>query len=865
MKRWRIEIEGRVQGVGFRPTVYRLAVAHALSGFVHNTPHGVLIEVQGAEPALTAFAEQLRRTPPPHARIAAFAQHEIPTLEDSRSRPSGIGSTLYIRLVEPVLYRLRTLFYPRHPAPRRGGQTGTSVATAGFTIAPSQRSGDLLAGMPPDLATCAECRHELFDPGDRRHRYPFLNCTHCGPRFTIIRALPYDRDRTAMASFALCPACRAEFDDPRDRRFDAQPNACPWCGPVLRLVDAQGGDVAGDPLANAVLRLRAGGILAVKGIGGYHLCCDATSEAAIAALRTRKRRPAKALAVMCASLDQARTFVTLGEEEARALTSAAAPIVVLPRRADARPPLPAALSPDTDDLGIFLPYSPLHHLLLAEISPLVMTSGNRTDEPIACDEEELRPLLGPIADAALIHNRPIIRRCDDSVMIFSGGIDLSRYKTGSTSLVDKVKPIPSQRDRLCAGDGSLDGPLAEQSLPAATGRLWIRRSRGIVPDPIVLPLSGPSVLACGAELKNTVCVTRDRQAFLSQHIGDLEEYRALRFFGDLAADFMRLLRVEPALIAYDLHPDYLSTRYALASPIPRKIGVQHHHAHLAACLAEHGVTAPVLGVALDGTGYGPDGTIWGGEFLVADLRAYRRVARFKPVRMPGGVAAIRHPLRMALGYLADAFGAEAEAVGAACCAALPADERRALLTLVARGAHAPWTSSAGRLFDAVAALLGFDEPISYEGQAAIRLQTLAARAAPTAALPYALESSSAGLDVSFAPAIRALVEARRAGHAIPPLARAFHRTVADAVADVCARLRAPETGDRVALSGGVFQNTLLLEQTAHALRQRGFQLYIHHAVPPNDAGIALGQAVVALAQEAGPAAGRQDYNEPGLV
>ncbi|MDP2990557.1 MAG: carbamoyltransferase HypF, partial [Kiritimatiellota bacterium] len=466
------------------------------------------------------------------------------------------------------------------------------------------RSGDLQAGMPPDLATCPDCRAELLDPKDRRFGYPFINCTNCGPRWTIIHELPYDRERTSMAEFRMCPNCRQEFEDPADRRFDAQPNACAVCGPRVELIGSRSGRQMTDdgrrteeggggengnkrptlnaqrPISNeiqeAVKLLRAGGILAVKGVGGYHLCCDAMNDEAIGRLRKRKHRPAKSLAVMFASLDQIRQYCEISAIEERELTGPVAPIVVVRRKPGSS--LPRFLSPDTDDLGVFLPYAPLHHLLLAEISPLVMTSGNLAEEPIAKDEQELSAILGPVADAALIHNRAIVRRSDDSVL------------------------------KIVAGQ-----------------RLFLRRSRGVVPDAIGLPLEGPAVLACGAELKNTVCVTRGAQAFLSQHIGDLDDYRAYRFFQETVADFSALLKVKPTIVAHDLHPDYLATRYALAQEGVRRIGVQHHHAHIAACMAEHGLTEKVIGVALDGTGYGPDGTIWGGEFLVADLADFRRV------------------------------------------------------------------------------------------------------------------------------------------------------------------------------------------------------------------------------------------------
>ncbi len=775
-----------MQGVGFRPTVYRQAVALGLSGFVRNTPAGVVIEAEGDAQAVDRFVAQLQTAPPRQARIEAFRVNALPTCGEY----------------------------------------------APFEIKASDRSGDLQAGMPPDLATCPECRAELFDPKDRRCGYPFINCTNCGPRFTIIRELPYDRERTSMAEFRMCPNCAREFGDPSDRRFDAQPNACARCGPQVELISGRQmmengrqakakstlsaergtagvleiGDIrrAQKAIQDAVRLLKAGGIIAVKGVGGYHLCCDAMDDDALGRLRARKHRPAKSLAVMFADVDQIRQYCEVSAIEERELAGPAAPIVVLRRKRGGR--LSGLLSPDTYDLGVFLPYAPLHHLLLAEISPLVMTSGNLAEEPIAKDELELKAVLGPVADAALIHNRAIVRRCDDSVL------------------------------KIVAGQ-----------------RLILRRSRGIVPEAISLPLDGPAVLACGAELKNTVCVTRGAQAFLSQHIGDLDDYRSYRFFQETVADFSALLKAKPAIVAHDLHPDYLSTRYASARKGVRLTGIQHHHAHIAACMVEHGLKENVIGVALDGTGYGPDGTIWGGEFLVANLADFERVGHFKPYRMPGGDEVIRQPARMAFSCaLAELNGNELSDLPAL-LPGLTETERRVLAGMIAQGVNAPWTSSAGRLFDAVSALLGLGEGITYEAQAAIRLQTIAQPdGAPP--YPYVIEMQDEALQLSFGPAIRAIVADRCADVNIGQIAGRFHQTVAEAVGEMCVRIRDRERLERssplerVALSGGVFQNDLLLALTTNDLLRRGFQVYSHHLVPPNDAGIALGQAAVALAK-----------------
>lgn len=753
-KRARVAVTGRVQGVGFRPTVYRYAAELGLSGFVQNTPTGVLAEIQGEDASVSALLDRLCAHPPRQASIERLEAEEIPL------GPNG-----------------------------------------GFAIRPSARSGDLVVGFPPDLATCDACARELLDPKDRRFRYPFINCTNCGPRFTIVRDLPYDREKTSMASFELCTECRTEFESPADRRFDAQPNACPACGPALALRSADGADLrADDPLHEAARRLRDGQIVAIKSLGGYHLACDAKNDGAVRALRERKGRPAKPLAVMFQSLEEIRRFAGVGEAEARELESPAAPVVILKRASGTG--LSALLSPDTDDIGAFLPYTPLHHLLLSEISPLVMTSGNLSEEPIAKDEEELKRVLGRVADAALVHNRPIVRRCDDSVLKIVGG-----------------------------------------------ERLFYRRSRGFVPGHVALPLDGPPVLACGAELKNTFCVTRGRQAFVSQHVGDLVEYPAYRFYEEAVADLVRLLHVKPGVVAYDLHPDYESTRFARAYPAATKVVVQHHHAHVASCMIEHGLTEPVIGVALDGTGYGPDGTVWGGEFLVADLRDVRRAGHLKQYRMPGGEEAIRHPARMAFSVLVAEYGEEADEIAARLLPVSSA-ERGLLRQLVDGGTHAPITSSAGRLFDAVSALLGLCDTISYEGQAAIRLQT-AAQAGPGRAYPLDVQHDGEALILSLAPMVRRVVEELASGVDKADIAAAFHRTVARGVADMCTALSEREGLRKVVLSGGVFQNDLLLGMVTEELARRGLEVFSHRQVPPNDGGIALGQAAVALARVRG--------------
>ncbi|MFH0952818.1 MAG: carbamoyltransferase HypF [Verrucomicrobiota bacterium] len=750
-KRVRVTVLGRVQGVGFRPTVFRHASDLGLSGFVKNTPEGVVAEAEGEAGAVAAFLDRVARKPPRQALIEHLQTEDIP--------PGGNG---------------------------------------GFQIVPSQRSGDLRVGIPPDLAACEACVGELFDAANRRHRYPFTNCTNCGPRFTILHKLPYDRDNTSMASFKLCAACGAEYVDPADRRFDAQPNACAACGPALRLLASDGAPVAAaDPLREAAGLLKRGTIIAIKSLGGYHLCCNAQDDQAVGLLRQRKSRPEKPLAVMFASLEQAARHCEFSDAEAKELQASSAPVVVLKRRADST--LSALVSPDTSDVGAFLPYTPLHHLLLAEVSPLIMTSGNHTEDPIAKDEEELARILSSIADYALAHNRAIVRRCDDSVV------------------------------RIAAGE-----------------RTFLRRSRGWVPAHIDLPVGGAPVLACGAELKNTFCLTRDRQAFVSQHIGDLTEYGSYRFLQEAVDDLAALLKIRPAVVAHDMHPDYGSTRFALAYPAERRVAVQHHHAHVAACMVEHGLTGPVIGVALDGAGYGPDGTVWGGEFLVADLRAFRRAGHFKPYRMPGGDEAIRHPARMALSCLRAEFGDEADSLGARLLPSVPDRERALLFRMIDQGAHAPWTSSAGRLFDAASALLGLCDTISYEGQAAVRLQTLA-HADVASHYSFEVDSCAKPFVLSFAQMLREVVVDLECGVDKALVAGKFHRTLAVAAAEMCQAIRSMEGYGDVVLSGGVFQNDLLLDLLTRELKARGFRTYSHHLVPANDGGIALGQAAVALA------------------
>jgi hydrogenase maturation protein HypF len=747
--RLRIRVEGIVQGVGFRPFVHALASRHGLGGFVGNDTEGVFIEVEGAPGELRGFLEGLEREAPPLAVIERVTTEE------------------------------------RAP-------TGETV----FLIVESEVRGERQTLISPDTATCEDCLREMFDPADRRYRYPFTNCTNCGPRFTIIRDVPYDRPRTTMAGFRMCEACAREYHDPADRRFHAQPTCCPECGPRLSLRDPEGRPLPGDPLGRTVELLRDGRVVAVKGLGGYHLAALAAHERAVAALRSRKHREDKPFALMAPDLAAARRLCRIEEAAERLLSSPRRPIVLLPRLPDA--PVAPAVAPGNRDLGLMLPYSPLHHLLARDLGePFVLTSGNVSDEPIAYRDDDAFDRLRGIADAFLTHDRPIHIRTDDSVV------------------------------RLFRG----------REMP-------VRRSRGYVPQPIALPWAFPRhVLACGAELKNTFCVARGRYAFVSHHIGDLENAETLRSFVEGIEHFRRLFDVRPEVVAHDLHPEYLSTKYALELEEVELEGIQHHHAHVASCLADNGEEGPVIGVAFDGLGLGTDGTIWGGEILVADLASFERVGHFGEVPMPGGAAAIREPWRMALAYLDAAFG---QAPGDLDVVRRNAGRWDDVLAVARAGVNSPRTSSCGRLFDAVAAVLGVRDRINYEGQAAIELEQLAD---PSEEGAYPLElRGGARCVLDGVGLFAAVVEELRRGVDRRVVAARFHNAVAGGIVAACEAVRAATALDAVALSGGVFQNMLLLRRTVAALEGRGFRVLVHGRVPPNDGGISLGQAAVAGAR-----------------
>jgi len=794
----RIHITGVVQGVGFRPFVYGLAARLSLAGWVRNTSAGVDIEVDGMPQDLQRFLNALKTETPPLARIDEMQVEERPA--------NG--------------------FF-------------------GFEIVHSQAIQDAFQPISPDVSICPDCLRELFTPGDRRYRYPFINCTNCGPRFTIIQDIPYDRPKTTMAGFALCPDCAAEYANPLDRRFHAQPVACPECGPQVWL---EWGDAASewprrdDAIRTAQRLLKEGKILAVKGLGGFHLACDATNAAAVQALRERKLRVDKPFAVMATDLETVKANCQVSPAEQDLLTSRERPIVVLERKPESS--VAEQVTPRQSTLGVMLPYTPLHYLLLTPpegesadsiASLLVMTSGNLSEEPIAVDNEDARQRLSALADGFLMHDRPIFIRCDDAVM------------------------------RVQA-QGAARGSQAEQLIP-------LRRSRGYAPFPVRLPFAAPPLLAAGAELKNTFCITHERYAFLSHHIGDLENYETLRSFEEGVDHFERMFRVHPQVLAYDLHPNYLATRYVLErserDSIPA-IGVQHHHAHVAACMAEHGLSAEarVIGVSLDGTGYGEDGAIWGGEFLVADYRSYLRPARLAYFALPGGDKAVREPWRAALALLQYCGIPWSEKIPSVHYAlsnhSIGERGLQALAQQIRSGINAPQTSSMGRLFDVAAALAGVRQTVNYEAQAAIELEALAdpnETGAYRFELPEALsrenmrtlnglrkwtpgDDSQAGW-IQPAPLIEALVEDVRRGVPLPVLSARFHNGVAQMIVLVCQRLGEQFGTREVALSGGVWQNLTLLRKVIAGLEEQKFIIYTHHLVPSNDGGLALGQAAVA--------------------
>lgn len=758
-----IHINGIVQGVGFRPFIFNLALEHGLAGWVCNSASGVDIEVTGSAADLTAFIQAIPQQAPPLAQIDSLEDQEIST-----------------------------------------------QSFEGFKIVPSQDQATDFIPVSPDVAICPQCRQELFDPADRRYRYPFINCTNCGPRFTIIKEIPYDRPKTTMAGFEMCPDCRAEYENPRDRRLHAQPVACPVCGPQVWLEDGQSERLAEreDAIQAARKLLAEGNILAIKGLGGFHLACDAGNAAAVAALRERKHRPDKPFALMAFDLPTIEKFVRVDGAAAKLLTSPQAPIVLLPKKPAAG--LAQDVAPGQSRTGFMLPYTPLH-LLLLEPEPgypeaFVMTSGNRSEEPILQTNEAAREKLGDIADAFLLHDRPIDQRIDDSVF---------------TLFDDQAYPI--------------------------------RRARGYAPNPIRLQNPVPQVLAVGPQMKNTICLTREKYAFLSHYIGEMENWETFQDFKRAIAHYQSLFRIQPEVITHDLHPDYLSTQYALERAekdgLPL-IGVQHHHAHLAAVAAENGLPAgeQVAGLIFDGTGYGTDGTIWGGEVLVGNCDSFTRPYHLQPFPLPGGDITIRKPARMALSLL-WALG-QPWADDLAPVQALSPLERDALHHQLENNINTPQTSSMGRLFDAVSALLGVRQQVSYEGQAAIELEALITEEALAKALaePEELGYYSwqiVGEEIRIEPMVAEILKELHQGQSPKAIAAKFHHTIARLGLDLAKRVHQQTGIQKIALSGGVWQNLRLLAITTTLLNKHGFQPLIHRQTPPNDGCVAFGQAMIA--------------------
>jgi hydrogenase maturation protein HypF len=753
--RWLINITGTVQGVGFRPFVYRKATELDLTGSVRNTPEGVAIEAQGELGKLNTFIAELQANLPPLAEIRALEYEAI----EQRTEAS-------------------------------------------FNIDTSSQTGTITPTISPDIATCDECVSELMNSRDRRHHYPFTNCTNCGPRYTIIEGFPYDRPKTSMKIFDMCPDCTAEYGEPSNRRFHAQPNACPTCGPRIDIVESYSQSLlpsrsfAKDPVQRTLETMRAGGIVAIKGLGGFHLACDATNEKAVRHLREKKHRDLKPFAIMVRDLEAVRKICYVSNAEEKLLSSPRKPIVLLKKKSES--PIAESVAPDNKYLGVMLPYTPLHHLLFSDQSTnLVMTSANFSDEPIIKDEVEARKKLGKIADLFLTHNRPIYMRTDDSVV-----------------------------------RSTVSGPMI------------MRRARGYVPQPIEMPFHGHRVLALGGDIKNVFCLTNGTDAYLSQHIGDLQNPEAHGHFEHTVKHLSALLSIKPEVIAHDLHPNYFSTWSSRTLALSfehtniRFHGVQHHHAHIASCMAEHGLqNQKVIGLALDGAGFGPDGTIWGGEILRADYQGYERIGRIKPMPQPGGGAAAREPWRMALACLSKK---DAERIRS--LSSISSSDKSLIYEAMEKQINVPMTSSMGRLFDAVSAILGLVLKNAYEGHAAMVLEQAADETIEYSYV-YNIDDGSNGiLELDFTPTIEQIVK-DTVQLAKPSIISAkFHNTVIDAFVEAVSKV---SEGEPVVLSGGCMQNIWLSRGLTKSLEAKGYKVYTHHLVPPNDGGLALGQAAIA--------------------
>jgi hydrogenase maturation protein HypF len=748
----RLKVNGIVQGVGFRPFVFQLADQYDLKGEVANTSSGVCIHIEGPPEHIASFEKDLSEKSPPLACIVEIS-----------SQRSAVKNH------------------------------------AEFSIVKSKGQSEMSTLISPDVSVCDDCLSEMLDPDDRRFRYPFINCTNCGPRYTIIDDIPYDRPKTSMRHFKMCLRCQTEYDDPTNRRFHAQPNACADCGPHVGLYDNRKNEIIQhqDAVDKAAELLQKGYVLAIKGLGGFHLAADAANTDAVRRLRNRKLRQEKPFAIMSYDLEAIRRYARLGPEEEKLLTAIQRPIVLLRKKNPNT--ISEEVAPRNNYFGVMLPYTPLHYLLLQHgFDALVMTSGNLSEEPIAIDNDDAFNRLAEIADYFLIHNREIYLRSDDSIV------------------------------RQVAG-----------------ARRFLRRSRGFVPIPIFLRNKVPPVLACGAELKNTICVTKKDQAFISQHIGDLENLPTYEFLKLTIAHLKRILDINPEIIAHDLHPDYLSTRYAMDLPADHKIQVQHHHAHIVSCMAEHKLEGTVLGLSFDGTGYGTDGTVWGGEILIVREHDFERAGHLAYVPMPGSAAAIKEPWRMAVSYLQGAYGNDFRNLNLPAMAAIENEKLTIISEMISKGINAPLTSSLGRLFDGVAAICGIHQWVNFEGQAAMALE-MAASGDSDSVYEYEWDADGA-YRILTEPIIRGVVDDVACGIPVGEISSRFHRTLICLFTDLCVLIGKKRELDRVVLSGGVFQNSILLTGLTRALEERNFQVFSHQQVPTNDGGIALGQAVVAAA------------------
>jgi hydrogenase maturation protein HypF len=752
-KRIRFFFSGVVQGVGFRPFIYRLAVRHGLAGWVQNRTDGVIAEVEGPANAVEHFLSDVSKELPPLAEIAGIIQEET-----------------------------------------------TVTGDRDFRILPSEAEGQKIVRIPPDIAVCADCLHELFDPADRRYRYPFINCTNCGPRLTIIRDVPYDRANTSMACFPLCPRCREEYENPADRRFHAEPNACPVCGPHLEFLDERGESFAdSDPLRRAIAALREGSVVAIKGLGGFHLAVDATNGEAVKRLRSRKFREEKPLALMVRDLETAIQIAELGVEEKDLLLTPQRPIVLAKKTSGTW--ISSAVAPGVPNQGIMLPYTPLHHLLLQDpLRALIMTSANHVDEPICIGNHEAVARLQGIADFFLIHNRDILVRCDDSIATVASG-----------------------------------------------RRSLLRRSRGFAPKPLILRESYPEVLALGPQLKTTLCILKENLAFLSPHIGDLETPQARDFHRESLSLLQKIAECKPDVVACDLHPAYYTTLAAEKMEGVKVVRVQHHHAHIVSGMAENGITGEVIGLAMDGTGYGTDGTAWGGEFLLATEASFTRIGHLKPFLLPGGEKAVHEPWRIGVSLLREAFGEKWPEVSVKLGLVPEPAYYKWMDHIFTTRINSPLTSSLGRVFDGVAAILGLHRKVSFEGQAAMELEALAQRKTE-AVYPFDIREDQAALILDLSPVIRGVVEALEKDVSREEIAFAFHNTLVKALTDMATEVRRRTGFERTVLSGGCFQNRLLLERSIAELGKAGFAVFFHELVPTNDGCISLGQAVSAGAQ-----------------